>query len=103
MGVLYFQGSKKAGMLTLSLALETSAPESHHIRNGSNEPVPTFHADDVRKHLTAPLPMTRQMEDRIQILGPNLPMVHKWMLWVGVLLDIACKVSPLILLANNVI
>lgn len=79
-------------MLSLSLAFDTTAPESLHIRNGSHEPMLTFHADDVRRNLAAPLPMTRQMEDRIQSLGPALPVIHKWMLWVGVFLDIACKV-----------
>ena len=46
-----------------------------------------------RAALAAPLPLTREVEARIQSLGTELPATHKAVLWAGVGLDVASKAS----------
>ncbi|GMH36591.1 hypothetical protein BSKO_04464 [Bryopsis sp. KO-2023] len=83
-------GSMKSGPVSSSVAIPS---KSGHSRNPSCEPLLDGRRSELHRHLSAPLPMSRQMEERIQTLGPALPVTHKWLLWVGIFLDIACKIS----------
>lgn len=56
-------------------------------------PAPPPPPPPARAALSAPLPLTREIEARIQSLGTELPATHKAVLWVGVVLDVASKAS----------